>query len=69
MDKVVNVGPTWVYVKDIVCGVILALCIGTIVLMQFKLQAAENRAALAELKMAEAIIKLSDTFLNMELIK
>lgn len=69
MNKIVHIGPTWVYVKELVTGLLVfGMFIGFVV-MQFKLQAAENRAALAEQEMAKAIIKLSDTILNSEIIK
>ena len=69
MNKIINVGPTWVYVKDITIGlVVFGLSIGFVV-MQSKLQAAECRAALAEQHLSEAIIKLSDTIINNEVIR
>lgn len=69
MNKIVNVGTTWFYVKEVVTGLLVGGMMIGFVVMQFKLQAAENRAALAEQHLSEAIIKLSDTFLNMELLK
>ena len=55
-------GPSWMYVKDIVAGVIvMALCIG-FVAMQSRIQAAEFRAHIAE----ELLEKSQDRLVNQE---
>ncbi len=62
MNTLVPMGPSWVYVKDIVAGVIvMALCIG-FVAMQSRIQAAEFRAHIAE----ELLEKSQDAIVNQE---
>ncbi|CAB4144970.1 hypothetical protein UFOVP657_4 [uncultured Caudovirales phage] len=58
----VPMGPSWMYVKDIVAGVIvMAVCIG-FVAMQSRIQAAEFRAHVAE----ELLEKSQDRLVNQE---
>lgn len=62
MNTMVPMGPSWMYVKDIVAGVIvMALCIG-FVAMQSRIQAAEFRAHVAE----ELLEKSQDRLVNQE---
>ena len=62
MNTLVPMGPSWMYVKDIVAGVIvMALCIG-FVAMQSRIQAAEFRAHIAE----ELLEKSQDRLVNQE---
>lgn len=62
MNRIVPMGTTWMYVKDIVAGVIvMALCIG-FVAMQSRIQAAEFRAHVAE----ELLEKSQDRLINQE---
>lgn len=62
MNTMVPMGPSWMYVKDIVAGVIvMAVCIG-FVAMQSRIQAAEFRAHVAE----ELLEKSQDRLVNQE---
>jgi uncharacterized membrane-anchored protein YhcB (DUF1043 family) len=62
MNKIVPMGTTWMYVKDIVIGmVVFGLCIG-FVAMQSRIQAAEFRAHIAE----ELLEKSQDAIVNQE---
>ena len=62
MNTLVPMGPSLMYVKDIVAGVIvMALCIG-FVAMQSRIQAAEFRAHIAE----ELLEKSQDRLVNQE---
>ena len=62
MNTIVPMGTTWMYVKDIVIGmVVFGLCIG-FVAMQSRIQAAEFRAHVAE----ELLEKSQDAIVNKE---
>ena len=62
MNKVVPMGPTWMYVKDIILiVVVMGVGIG-FVAMQSRIQAAEFRAHVAE----ELLEKSQDAIVNKE---
>ncbi len=62
MNRIVPMGTTWMYVKDIVaCVLVMAVAIG-FVAMQSRIQAAEFRAHVAE----ELLEKSQDQIVNNE---
>lgn len=62
MNRIIPMGSTWIYVKDLVMTLtVLAITI-TFVVMQGKIQAAEFRAHVAE----ELLEKSQDAIVNQE---